>query len=129
MYAFTRYVTRDGYVFTLTAYLVYFVNINYALLRTLYITIGGLDEFEKNIYMTKLIESYDSVKELAIKDASEIALNKQSFSLNSELLNVSMMTDEDAKEILFDSLDMVGVTLCYLGAPISDETLYNIINE
>ena len=86
-------------------------------------------ELEKNIYITKLIEKFDSVKNLAIKLAKEIAVNKQSFSLGSELLNVSMMSNDDANELLTNIIDMKKATLCYLGLPIRDEEIRNIINN
>lgn len=86
-------------------------------------------ELEKNIYITKLLEKYDNVRNLAVKEASEIALNKQTFSLGSELLNVSMMSDEDAKEILAQTLNMKSATICYLGLPIDDTIISKIINE
>ena len=86
-------------------------------------------ELEKNIYITKLLEKFDSVKNLAVRLAKEIAVNKQSFSLNSELLNVSMMSNDDATELLGNIIDMNKATVCYLGLSIDDNEIKNIINN
>ena len=86
-------------------------------------------EYQKNIYITNLLEKYDSVKNLAVKEAKEIAVNKQTFSLNSELLNVSMMSVDDAKEVLGETIDFAKATLCYLGLPMDEVELEEIINN
>ena len=86
-------------------------------------------ELEKNVYMTSILEKYDNVKNLAIKLAKEIAIKKQQFSLNSELLNVSMMSADDAREILKETINMDNATVCYLGAPMDEEDIQKIINS
>ena len=86
-------------------------------------------EREKNIYTVRLLEKYDNVRNLAIKHAKEIALNKQSFSLNSELLNVSMMSVTDAIDLLHSTIDFTKATICYLGSPMDEEEIEVIINK
>ena len=86
-------------------------------------------ELEKNIYSTKLIEEYDDVKNLAEKQAKEIAINKQSFSVSSELLNVSMMHNEDAIKLLSEILDKKALTCVYLGSPLKEDVLESAINQ
>jgi len=86
-------------------------------------------ELEKNIYITKMIEKYDDVKTLAEKQAKEIAINKQSFSVNSEILNAQMMSADDARDIIVDTIDMLAATLVYLGSPMDEKELEVIINK
>ena len=49
LYAFAGNVARDGHVFGLSCDFVYFVYINYTLLRAFDIVIRRLNEFEKDI--------------------------------------------------------------------------------
>jgi len=86
-------------------------------------------ELEKNIYITKLIEKYDDVKKLAEKQAKEIAVNKQSFSVNSEILNINMMNAEDAIKLLKETINKDVLTCVYLGPPLKEEVLASVINN
>ena len=86
-------------------------------------------ELEKNIYITSLLEKYDNVKNLAVAQAKEIAINKQVFSVNSEILNASMMHAEDAKDLLKNTLNIKKATLVYLGLPIGEDEITDIINQ
>lgn len=86
-------------------------------------------ELEKNVYITSLIEKYDDVKNVAEKQAREIAINKQSFSVNSEILNVSMMHAEDARKLIAETLDMEAATAVYLGAPLNSIEIAKILNN
>lgn len=86
-------------------------------------------ELEKNVYITSLLETYDNVKNLSVAQAREIAINKQVFSVNSEILNASMMHVEDAKDLLDNTLDMSKATFVYLGLPLGEDEISNIINQ
>ena len=49
LYALAGNVSRYGCIFALAGDLVYLVNVNYAVLGTLYVEIGSLEQTQKNI--------------------------------------------------------------------------------
>ena len=84
---------------------------------------------EKSLYITKLTLDYDNVQNIAVALAKEIAINKQSFSVGSEILNVEMMHAEDASKLLKETLDIKDLTCVYLGSPLKEELLKETINS
>ncbi len=91
----------------------------------------GEDEFEleKNIYKTNLTLECDNVEVVAERQAKEIAINKQSFSVASDLLSASMMRNEDAMKLLSEVLDTNKLTCVYLGNSLKEEILRDTINN
>ena len=78
------------------------------------------DEFEveKRVFVTKFMNTYDNVLECALISAKTLALTKQTFSENSERLNMEVLSNKDANKVLNKILDFNKMVVIYLGRDI-----------
>lgn len=79
-----------------------------------------IDEFEveKRVYVTNFMNKYDNVLECALVSAKTLALTKQTFSENTERLNMEVLSNKDANRVLNKILDFEKMVVIYLGRDI-----------
>ncbi len=75
-------------------------------------------ENEKRAFIVKFLLENDSSTSLAEKAAREVAIQKQSYSLASELLKVELLTVGDANKLLDEIFEISKIYIVYLGSPI-----------
>ena len=80
----------------------------------------SFDEFEveKRVFVTRFMNNYDNVLECALISAKTLALTKQTFSENSERLNMEVLSNKDANKVLNKILDFNKMVVIYLGKDI-----------
>lgn len=80
-------------------------------------------ENEKNAFVIKFLESNETVRDLALASAHEVAITKQSYSLASELMKVELIKVSDANKLLSYIFDTRKMYVAYLGNPIELNTV------
>ena len=74
-------------------------------------------EVEKNAYIIKYLQDNEKASDLGEAAAKEVAINKQSYSLASELMKIELLTVADANKIVESVFDFKKLFIAYLGAP------------
>ena len=74
-------------------------------------------EIEKNAYIIKYLQDNERASDLGEAAAKEVAINKQSYSLASELMKIELLTVADANKIVETVFDFNKLFIAYLGAP------------
>ena len=80
-------------------------------------------ELEKNAFIVNFLSMNDSSLNLALSAAKEVAVLKQSYSLNSELLKIELLTVNDANKLLDEVFDFEKLYIAYLGGQIEINSL------
>lgn len=75
-------------------------------------------ENEKNAYVIKFLQENERAGDLSKNACREVAINKQSYSLPSELLKVELLTVSDANRIAREIFDFTRLYIAYLGNPV-----------
>lgn len=78
------------------------------------------DEFdiEKRVFLTNFMHNNDDVMENAIMSARSLALTKQTFSENTELLKIEVLTNKDANKVIRNILDFEKMLIVYMGQDV-----------
>lgn len=84
-------------------------------------------ENEKNAYIVKFLQNNETVSDISKNSAREVAVNKQSYSLASELMKVELLKISDANKIINEIFDFRKMFVAYLGNPI-DIDINDFIN-
>ena len=74
-------------------------------------------EIEKNAYIIKHLQENERASDLAEIAAKEVAINKQSYSLASDLMKIELLTVADANKIVESVFDFRKLFIAYLGVP------------
>ena len=80
-------------------------------------------ENEKNAYLIKFLQENEKAADISRNAAREVAINKQSFSLASELMKVELLSVSDANKILEETFDFTKLYIAYLGNPVDIRAL------
>ena len=73
---------------------------------------------EKNAYLIKFLESNETVSNFSKNSAKEIAVNKQSYSLASEIMKIELLKISDANSVINQTIDFSKLFIAYIGNPI-----------
>ncbi len=80
-------------------------------------------EIEKNAYIIKFLQESESVHDLSVLAAREVAINKQSYSQASELMKVELLKVSDANKAIEEVFDFTKLFIAYLGGPAEINSL------
>jgi len=72
-------------------------------------------ENEKNAFIIKLLEKNEKISDISKNSAREVAINKQSFSLASELMKVELLTVNDVNRVINEVFNLNKLFIAYLG--------------
>lgn len=80
-------------------------------------------ENEKNAYIIEFLKKNERAADISKAAAKEVAVNKQSYSLASELMKVELLTVADANKAIENIFDISKMYIAYLGNPVEINTL------
>ena len=80
-------------------------------------------EDEKSVYIVNLMQSNERVSDLSKSSAREVAINKQSFNLASELMKIELLTVTDTEKVLDEVFDFTKLYIAYLGNPVEIQAI------
>lgn len=75
-------------------------------------------ENEKNEYIIKFLQRNETVSDISKYAIREVAVNKQSYSVASELMKVELITINDVNKIIKETINFSKMFIAYLGIPI-----------
>ncbi len=75
-------------------------------------------ENEKNAFIIKILEENERASDISKNSAREVAVNKQSFSLASELMRIELLTVNDANKVINEVFNLSKLYIAYLGNPV-----------